>query len=95
MQVSQPSCNQAKNSSRFEYLNQTATLVVNGELRIDAQIEPAILAAKISKIYNNGEIFCSREQLGALQFRTVVSQGEFHLPTERKEETCNLGLLRI
>jgi hypothetical protein len=83
------------NSSRFEFLEGKATIVVNGELRIDPKVEPKVLAANLAKVHNNGEIYCSESQLGALQARLGLSSGEFHCNGDEFAGTGNVGSLKL
>ena len=62
--------------SRFDYLEGRATLVVTGELAISPDVEPRVLAERLAKVHNLGEIYCTREQMGAIQVRLGLSKGE-------------------
>jgi hypothetical protein len=64
-------------ASRFNYLEGKATLVVQGELMVDSEVEPKLLAERLEKVHNFGEIFCTREQMSALQARLGINEGEF------------------
>lgn len=88
--------------SRFEYLKGQATLVVRDALKIDPQIEPKLLAERLSKVHNLDAILCTPEQMGALQARLGLNEGEFKDSTkEEEEETAeeegmgNVGYLRL
>ncbi len=63
-------------ASRFEYLEGKATLVVNGELTIDTEVEPKMLAERLVSVHNFGEIVCSTAQRGALDARMGLNEGE-------------------
>ena len=73
-------------ASRFDYLEGKATLVNKGELTIAPDVEPGILAGRLEKIHNVGEIFCTPEQMGAIQARLGMSGGELVDATQEKEE---------
>jgi hypothetical protein len=62
--------------SRFDYLEGRATQVVMGELTIFLDIEPRVLAPRLARGHNLGEIYCTREQMGAIQSRLGLSDGE-------------------
>jgi hypothetical protein len=62
--------------SRFDYLEGRATLVVTGELAISPDVEPRVLAERLAKVHNLGEIYCTHEQMGAIQIRLGLSEGE-------------------
>jgi hypothetical protein len=64
-------------ASRFEYLEGKATLVVEGDLVIDADVEPRMLAERLDKVYNFGDITCAKEQRGALESRLGLNEGDF------------------
>jgi hypothetical protein len=63
-------------ASRFDYLEGKATLVVYGELTIDAETDPRMLAERLAKVHNLGQIRCTPQQMGAIQARLGVSDGE-------------------
>jgi hypothetical protein len=63
-------------ASRFNYLEGKVTLIVQGELMVDPEVEPKLLAERLEKVHNFGEIFCNREQMGALQARLGINEGE-------------------
>ena len=62
-------------ASRFEYLEDKATLVVTGELTIDEALEPGVLASRLAKVHNMGAITCTPGQKGALQARLGLNEG--------------------
>ncbi len=67
---------------RFDNLPGTATLVVTGELSIDAAILPDVLSQRISKIHNFGLIRCAPEQRAAIEMRLVTREGEIAVATK-------------
>ncbi|MSR84514.1 MAG: hypothetical protein EXS58_16615 [Candidatus Latescibacteria bacterium] len=73
-------------SSRFEYLEGKATLVVLGALEIDPTIDAKILAERLAKVHLKGEISCTRAQMGAIQARLGLNKGELRDSAEGKEE---------
>lgn len=85
-------------ASRFNYLEGKATLVVHGELAIAPEVEPKLLADRLEKVHNFGEISCSQEQMGALQARLGINEGEF-IDTEAIEEEAgtigNVAYLKL
>jgi hypothetical protein len=72
--------------SRFEYLEGTVTLSVFGELTIDPDVEPRVLADRLDKVHNLGLICCTPEQMGAIEARLGMSDGKLTDSTEPKEE---------
>ena len=92
-------------ASRFDYAEKgKTTLVVTGELTVEAEVSPQVLAERLLKVHNFGEISCTSEQMGALQARLGVNQGEFVELTqaapaveEQPDEDCigNAGYLKL
>jgi hypothetical protein len=79
-------------ASRFNYLEGKATLVVHGELMIEPEVEPKLLADRLEKVHNFGEIFCNREQMGALQARLGTNEGELlDIAGNKEEGQGNIG----
>ena len=76
---------QVLRASRFEYLEGKATMVVTGELRIEQDIAPKTLADRFEAVHNFGEIVCSSEQIGALEARMGIAEGELTTPDEVEE----------
>ncbi len=62
--------------SRFEWLDGKATLLVRGDLRIAADIDPRVLADRLHKVHNLGRIVCTPEQMGAVQARLGLDEGQ-------------------
>jgi len=62
-------------ASRFDYLEGQATLVVVGELTIDPDVDPRMLADRLAKVHNLGVIRCTPQQRGAIQARLGQSEG--------------------
>lgn len=71
--------------SRFEYMEGKATLVVSGVLRIDPEVEPKVLAERLAKVHNKGEISCTKAQMGAIQARLGLNKGVLR-DSEKEEE---------
>jgi hypothetical protein len=88
-------------ASRFEYLEGKATLVVLGELKIDPEIEARVLAERLAKVHNKGEIVCTRAQMGAIQARLGLNKGELRDSAQQQEEEApeegigNVGQLKL
>jgi hypothetical protein len=61
---------------RFKNLKGTATLVVTGELELDAAITPEALSQGLSKVYNYGLIRCTPEQQAAIEPRLAARDGQ-------------------
>jgi hypothetical protein len=83
-------------ASRFEYLEGKATLVVLGTLTLATEVEPKVLAARLDKVHNLGKIHCTPEQMGALQARLGLRQGELVDATTKPEPPAEEeGVIRI
>jgi hypothetical protein len=78
---------QTLRAARFDYLDGRATLVVFGELAIDPNVEPRMLADRLAGVHNFGEIRCTPEQMGALEARLVTSEGELQDSAAPEETT--------
>jgi hypothetical protein len=72
-------------ASRFDYLKGKATLVVTGELRVDPEIDPKVLANRLAKVHNLGTIWCTPEQMGAIETRLGLCDGRLMDSTPREE----------
>ena len=97
-------------ASRFEWLEGKATLLVRGDLRIAADIDPRVLADRLHKVHNLGRIVCTPEQMGALQARMGMDEGQWKAragadrakgrpeggkPAREREGIDNVGYLRL
>jgi hypothetical protein len=85
-------------ASRFDYLAGKATLVVRGELAVAPEIDPKILADRLDKVHNFGEIICTPEQAAAFQARLGINEGEFVDSAEGvgdEEGIGNIGYLKL
>lgn len=81
-----------------------ATLVVAGLLTVAPDVEPCLLFDRLSRVHNVGEIVCTQEQMGALQARLGLDEGQFRTPEgkdkEEEEESApgaigNVGYLKL
>jgi hypothetical protein len=79
-------------ASRFDYLEGKATLVVDGVLSVDPELDPKLLASRLAKVHNFGVIHCTPAQMGALQARLGAHDGVIDSPSqvEEKEENPNV-----
>lgn len=77
--------------SRFDYLEGKATVLVSGELRIDPEIAPSVLADRFHVVHNLGRIRCTPEQMGAIEARLGIHEGELLDSTPKEKETFNIG----
>ncbi|MSS70195.1 MAG: hypothetical protein EXS64_01770 [Candidatus Latescibacteria bacterium] len=73
-------------ASRFDYLKGQATLVVSGELKIAPDLDPKLLADRLAKIHNLGQIQCTPAQRGAVQSRLGLKEGRLTDSTRPKPE---------
>ena len=84
--------------SRFEFMEGNATLVVRGEFSVSPEVEPKTLADRLEAVHNFGEIYCSQDQMGAIQSRMRTSEGEFHDYSARESgdtSDANYGYLAL
>ena len=72
-------------ASRFDYLEGKATLVVLGELKVDPEIDPQMLAGRLAKVHNLGTIWCTPEQMGAIEARLGLHDGSLQDSTVSEE----------
>ena len=92
-------------ASRFEWLEGKATLLVRGDLRIAADIDPRVLADRLHKVHNLDRIVSTPEQMGALQARMGMNEGQLKAraggkpsggkPAGEKPDSGNVGYLRL
>jgi hypothetical protein len=85
-------------ASRFDYLEGKATLVVYGDLTVSPQIAPRVLADRLARVHNLGVIRCTPEQMGAIQARMGLSDGELQDATQPRaadEGMGNVGYLAL
>lgn len=78
-------------ASRFDYLKGKATLVALGELTIDPEIDPKVLAERLARVHNLGEIRCTPAQKGAIQARLGLSEGELQDSTPMETPGEGIG----
>lgn len=72
--------------SRFDYLTDKATLVVREHLHIADDLEAKLLAERFDKIHNLAAISCTPAQMGAIQARLGLNEGELIDSTRVEEE---------
>lgn len=86
-------------ATRFDYLADKATLIVRGELTVAPEVEPRVLAERLDKVHLFGEIFCTPQQMAALQSRLGINQGELLDATAAEatgeNEIGNVGILKL
>ncbi len=82
-------------ASRFDYSEGKATVLVTGELRIEPDVDPSILADRFHVVHNLGEIRCSPEQMGAIEARLGLHEGELRDATPKEKETFDIGNANI
>jgi len=78
-------------ASRFEYTEGKATALVTGELHINEDVEPSTLATRFAAVHNLGEIRCSPEQMGAIEARLGMQEGELLGSTPEEKEHFDIG----
>jgi len=77
--------------SRFDYLEGKATVLVSGELRIDPEIAPSVLADRFHVVHNLGDIRCTPQQMGAIEARLGIHEGDLLDSTPKEKETFDIG----
>jgi len=78
-------------ASRFEYSEGPVTALVTGELRIESDVEPSVLADRFLVVHNLGEIRCSSEQMGAIEARLGIHDGELSDSAPKEKEAFDIG----
>ncbi len=75
----------------LDYLEGKATLVVYGELTVDPDVDPQLLADRLAKVHNLGEIRCTRAQMPVIRERLGLQDGELVDSTqiEPADEGCD------
>jgi hypothetical protein len=76
-------------ASRFEFLDGKATLVVDGVLTVDVDVDPWMLADRLVKVHNFGVIHCTPAQMGAIQARLGAHDGVIDNLSNQVEEEDN------
>jgi hypothetical protein len=82
-------------ASRFEFLDGKATALVTGELRIEPDVEPSVLADRFHVVHNLGEIRCTPEQMGAIEARLGIHDGELLDSTPKEKEPLDIGNVNV
>jgi hypothetical protein len=82
-------------ASRFDYAEGKVTALVTGELRIEPDVEPSVLADRFLAVHNLGEIRCTPEQMGAIEARLGIHDGELIDSTPKEKETFDIGNANI
>jgi len=82
-------------ASRFDYSEGKATVLVTGDLRIEPDVEPSVLADRFHVVHNLGEIRCTPEQMGAIEARLGIHEGELIDSTPKEKETFDIGNANI
>jgi hypothetical protein len=70
----------------LDNLRGKATLVVYGELTVDPGVDAQLLADRLDKVHNLGEIRCTPEQKVAIQGRSGMNQGDLVDATQNDAE---------
>jgi hypothetical protein len=86
--------NRRLQAARLNYLKDKATLVVFGELTLDPTVTPQVLLDRFTKVHNLGRIRATPEQIGALEARLGLHEGELQDSTRAEEdeaETTDIG----
>ena len=78
-------------ASRFDYLEGKLTIVVMGELHVAPDVEPRALADGLAKLHFMGEVTCTKEQMGAIQSRLGINQGELRVAGEPERGEVGIG----
>ncbi|UCF09889.1 MAG: hypothetical protein JSW65_07480 [Candidatus Bipolaricaulota bacterium] len=78
-------------ASRFEYSEGKFTVLVTGELHIEPDVEPSVLADRFLAVHNLGEILCSPDQMGAIEARLGIQEGEIVDSKPKEKEEFDIG----
>ena len=81
----------ALHASRFEYAEGKATALVIGELTIEPDVAPDVIASRFHAIHNLGEIRCTPEQMGAVEARLGIHEGDLVDSKPREKEEYDIG----
>jgi hypothetical protein len=81
----------------LEFIEGPLTLVVTGELTIDDGLSSQQLADHVAQIINLGEIYCRPAQIGAIQARLTIDEGEIIELGESQtaDAAANIGYLAL
>ena len=82
-------------ASRFEYFDGKATVLISGNLNIEPEVEPSVLADRFHVVHNLGEIRCTPEQMGAIEARLGIHDGELLDSTPKEKEPLDIGNANI
>jgi len=83
-------------ASRFGYTEGKITALVTGDLRIEPDVEPDVLADRLLVVHNFGDIRCSPEQMGAIEARLGIHKGDLRASRpEEEEEAYDIGNANI
>jgi hypothetical protein len=72
-------------ASFLETVEEKITLYVSGELTIDPAVDYKALAARLARVHNFGEIRCTPDQMGAIEARLGLSEGQLVDSTKEAE----------
>jgi hypothetical protein len=73
-------------ASYLDALEGKLTLVVTGELTVDAAVDEKTLAARLAKVHNLGLIRCTPAQMGAIQARLGLKEGSLEDSTLEEDD---------
>jgi hypothetical protein len=68
----------------LETVEEKITLFVTGELTIDPAVDYKLLADRLTKVHNFGEIRCTPDQMGVIQARLGLSEGALEDSTQKE-----------
>ncbi|OGG46119.1 MAG: hypothetical protein A3F84_26880 [Candidatus Handelsmanbacteria bacterium RIFCSPLOWO2_12_FULL_64_10] len=75
--------------TEFDYLEGKATLVVFGKLTVASEIDPKLLADRLARVHNFGQIRCTPAQMSAVRARLGMSEGKLTDSTQEKAEPAD------
>jgi len=83
-------------ASRFDYTEGKITALVTGDLRIEPDVEPSVLADRLLVVHNFGDIRCTSEQMGAIEARLGIQKGDLSVAKPKEEgEKYDIGNANI
>jgi len=72
--------------SRFDYLEGKATIFVTGDLTVDPDVPPSVIADRVHRVHNLGNVSCTPDQMAAIEARLGIQEGDLVDSTAGEEE---------
>ena len=78
-------------SPQLVFLPDELSLIVNGALNLDSDLDPYVIKDRVVEVYNTGFIHGTPEQIAALQTHIRINKGE--MTSKREEEQIEEGIV--